>query len=175
MNEDFEFEEKESKLKRIYIFLVSIFILVIFLVYIFSTSVGTDILAGWVSSSVVKENEVDFSFDGKLVFVGNSLKDLRGIYLENQKVEFKACLKGNKKGRVYSITEIYIPVTYFQKFNQVIAEPCSEDSLVSLHSHPFRRCIPSEQDFRSFNEFKKRQQEGLMIVMCEDSRFGIYE
>ncbi|MAG45754.1 MAG: hypothetical protein CMH63_03215 [Nanoarchaeota archaeon] len=174
--EEWEFEEEEeTKLKKVYIFLVSFFILTIFLVYIFSTSVGAGILASLISSSTVENNELDFSFDGRLIFEEDSLEELKKVYFDNLKVEFKACLNGRKLNNVYFIDEVHIPVTYSQKFNQVIAEPCSEDSLVSLHSHPYKRCIPSEQDFRSFASFKERQKEGLMIVMCEPGRFGVYE
>ena len=105
----------------------------------------------------------------------NSLEKLKEIYFSDEKVEFKACLKGNKENDVYLIDDLYIPKIYSQKFNQVVAEPCSSDSLVSLHSHPFRHCLPSQQDFRSFKQFKERNKDGLMVVMCEKNRFSVYE
>jgi len=171
-----ELEEiKERKLKKVFIISIGAFILIIFLIYIFINAIGSDILAGLISSSETRENELDFSFNGKLIFMDNSLEKLKEIYFSDEKVEFKACLKGNKENDVYLIDDLYIPKIYSQKFNQVVAEPCSSDSLVSLHSHPFRHCLPSQQDFISFREFKERNEDGLMIVMCEKNRFGVYE
>src|SRR3989344_6097500 len=150
-----ELEEiKERKLKKVFIISIGAFILIIFLIYIFINAIGSDILAGLISSSETRENELDFSFNGKLIFMDNSLEKLKEIYF---------------------IDDLYIPKIYSQKFNQVVAEPCSSDSLVSLHSHPFRHCLPSQQDFISFREFKERNEDGLMIVMCEKNRFGVYE
>lgn len=122
-----------------------------------------------------EENEIDFSFGNKLVFEGNTLKGLKEIYYENPNVEFKACLRGNKINSVYYITKIVVPITYEQTYRSVTSEPCSPDSIVDLHSHPFRRCLPSDQDFNNFKLFKERNPDALMIVMCEDNRFGIYE
>ena len=103
------------------------------------------------------------------------MEELKEIYLSNQAVEFKACLKGNKVDEIYIIDELYIPETFSQQFNRVVAEPCSSDSLVSLHSHPYKRCVPSQQDIRNFNLFKERSPEALMIVMCEPNKFSIHK
>ena len=72
-----ELEEiKERKLKKVFIISIGAFILIIFLIYIFINAIGSDILAGLISSSETRENELDFSFDGKLIFMNNSLEKL---------------------------------------------------------------------------------------------------
>lgn len=173
--EEIEEEIEEGKWKKIVIYSTGVIVLVIFLVYVFIHTVGGDILGGLISSSKVEGEEVDFSFDGKLVFENESLERLKGIYFKNQKVEIKVCLKGKKEDKKYFIKDVYVPRIYSQGFNQVVAEGCSEDSLVSLHSHPYKHCLASEQDFRSFKKFKEKNEDALMVVMCEDKRFGVYQ
>ena len=174
MLDDLE-EVKERKLKKFFIISIGAFILIIFLIYILVNSIGSDILAGLISSSEIREDELDFSFNGKLIFMNNSLERLKDIYFSDEGVEFKACLVGYKENDIYFMEDLYIPKIYSQRFNQVIAEPCPSDSLVSLHSHPFRHCLPSQQDFRSFKQFKERNEDALMIVMCEKNRFSVHE
>ena len=167
---DFTPEEKESKLAKVMVFLIAIFMLIIFLVYVFTNFVD---LHSIIVSEEVKSNQLDFSFDNKLIFLDNSLDKLKEVYFSNQKTEFKACLTGNKVNNIYYIDDLYIPKTYSQSFNQVVAEHC--DSLVSLHSHPYKRCIPSQQDFRNFQQAKQINPEALMIIMCTPDRFSVYE
>lgn len=170
MEEEEEFEE--SKLRKVFVFLIAIFLLILFLGYFFALPLEAQIISLFLSDKAV-DNQVDFSFENRLIFFNNSLEELQEIYLSNQAVEFKACLKGEKVGETYNINELYVPETFSQKFNQVVAEPCSSDSLVSLHSHPYRRCVPSQQDMNNFNRFKERSPDALMIVMCGPDRFSI--
>lgn len=172
--EEYDEEPEESKLKKVFVIAISIILLLLFLFYLFITPLGDKIIS-LISSEKAQENQIDFSFNNKLIFLNNSLEQLKKIYLSNQRVEFKACLKGNKLDNTYFVNSLYIPKTFSQKFNQVVSEPCSSDSLVSLHSHPYKSCSPSQQDFNSFNEFKKQNKEALMIIMCEPNRFSIHE
>ena len=173
--EELEEEFEESKWKKPLVITIAVFLLIIFLVYILANTIGLNVLAGLLESSKVNDNEIDFSFDGKLVFLGDNLDKLKEIYFTDQKVEIKVCLKGFIDDNIYYIDSLYIPEIYSQRFNQVVSEPCSDDSLVSLHSHPFKHCLPSEQDFISFENFKEKNENALMIVMCEEDRFNVYE
>src|SRR3989344_2748853 len=83
--------------------------------------------------------------------------------------------KAEKINFSYYITEVLIPITYEQTYRSVTSEPCPPNSIIDLHSHPFRRCLPSDQDFNNFKLFKEKNPDALMVVMCEDNRFGIYE
>tara|TARA_Y100000034_G_C6847771_1_gene384213 strand:+ start:234 stop:803 length:570 start_codon:yes stop_codon:yes gene_type:complete len=175
MEEDEDFEEfEESKLKKIFVPVGSIFLLLLFLGYFFAIPIQ-DQITSLFSTEEVENNQVDFSFNNTLIFSNNSLDELEEIYLSNQAVEFKACLKGLKVEETYIINDLYIPKTFSQKFNQVVAEPCSSESLVSLHSHPFRRCTPSQTDINNFKGFKEKSPDALMIIMCETNRFSIHK
>tara|TARA_Y100000034_G_C6879957_1_gene403027 strand:- start:166 stop:690 length:525 start_codon:yes stop_codon:yes gene_type:complete len=167
-------EIEESKFKKIFIIFIASFLVILMVSFVFVNSGGLRLI-GWLDSSKEENNELDFSFDSKLVFVNNSLETLRGIYYENVGVEFKACLNGVKRNNLYEIDEVIVPITYEQRFNRVVAEPCTSENLVSLHSHPFRSCLPSQQDFLNFERFKGRNKDALMIIMCEDNRFSVYD
>ena|SRR3989338_3687585 len=168
-------EIKESKFKKFFVIALALFLLVLFAAYTLINAAGTDVLSGLALSYKAEKNEIDFSFGNKLIFEGNTLDELKEIYYANPNVEFKSCLKGEKINLSYHITEILIPITYEQTYRSVTSEPCPPDSIVDLHSHPFRRCLPSDQDFSNFKLFKEKNPDALMAVMCEDNRFGIYE
>src|SRR3989344_3446649 len=163
--EDLE-EKPESRFKKVFIILLALFLIIIFLIYVIAPA-GNNFLAGLIESSKVKENQIDFSLNGKIIFENNSLKELQELWIINPEKEFKVCLQGEIRENHYYINNLYIPTIFSQSSNQVRAEPCSEESLIDLHSHPFRHCIPSEQDIETFKQFRERQPAALMVIMCE--------
>jgi len=173
--EDDYYEEDNGRFKKFLIPFIGILILIIFITYIFTNAAGIDVLGGLISSSKLKENEVDFSLNGKVIFDDKTLDELKNIYFENLRNEFKVCLYGKKENNLYFINKLAVPKTYSKTFNQVIAEPCSDEALISLHSHPYKRCLPSEQDFETFSKFKEKTPNALMVIMCEENRFYIYD
>jgi proteasome lid subunit RPN8/RPN11 len=167
-------EEKPSKFKKIYIFIISLFLLIIFIIYFTTTPGVRDLISGFIESSKLNEKEVAINSTNKLIFEKESYDSLIELHNESVNREFKACLSGYIKDGDYHITTVIKPETFFQNYKQVIAEPCPSTSLVDLHSHPFKRCLPSEQDFKSFQEFKSRNPNALMAVLCEVDRFSFY-
>ncbi|MBL7147652.1 MAG: hypothetical protein ISS82_02395 [Nanoarchaeota archaeon] len=166
-------EEKEPVIKRISIIIIAIFLIFLVTTYLLSNSIVRNISAGLIESEVVKNYQVNLNKTTKLIFTKEAYDNLMKIYDQNQGVEFKACLKGyiNKN---YYINNIEIPKTYSQKYNQVIAEPCDSESLVDMHSHPLKHCLPSETDFNSFESFKEKNPHAIMAVMCQRNRFNFY-
>jgi proteasome lid subunit RPN8/RPN11 len=160
--------------KIIAITALAVFVLIIFVFYFTTNPTIRGIIAGLIESSPVREGVVDIGSGNKLFFLNNTYNKLIRIYDANPEKEFKVCLKGKVSAGDYLIYEVYEPTMVFQSHNRVIADPCPEDALVSMHSHPFRHCLPSEQDFRSFESFKKTNQNAVMAVMCEKGRFNFY-
>ena len=109
-----------------------------------------------------------------IIFEEKILEQIQAIYLQNQEVEIVACLAGQKDGEDYQIDEFYVPHTTDQTFDHVSFEPCSQETLILLHSHPYKRCIASEQDIETRDEIKQENQHALMIIMCEPDRFSVY-
>lgn len=165
-------EESPSVAKRIYIILLGLFLLILLLSYFLISHPIYPILESLFESKLSHGDKIlldNFS----IIFEGETYKTLQELYYSDQSNEFAACLIGYKNND-YIITSLYIPETIDQSFNHVKFRPCSDDTLILLHSHPFRRCIASEQDLNLLNETKKSNPNLLIIIMCEPNRFSIY-
>ena len=167
-------EEKPSKFKKFFIISIAIFLLIIFITYFTTTPEVQYVIFGFIDSSTIKEKEISINSTNKLIFERDSYETLIKLHNKNLEVEFKACLNGYIDKGDYYIDNVIQPETFLQSYKQVIAEPCPSTSLVDLHSHPFKRCLPSEQDFKSFKSFKERNPNALMAILCEQDRFSFY-
>ena len=168
-------DEKPSVIKKIFIIIIAVFLIILVITFLLTNSLIRSIFTGLIESSKIKIDTVKINSTNKLLFLSNTYDELLDIYDNNPEKEFKVCLKGNIDNGDYFINEIYIPETYLQTHSQVIAEPCPDDSIVDMHSHPLKHCIPSEQDFKSFSSFKEISNNAIMAVMCERGRFNFYQ
>ena len=122
----------------------------------------------------------------KIIFEQQTQQQLQDIYFAQQKVEFSVCLRGTveKKSEkqqnqeqqktLFPITPPYPPKMYQQTFNHVVFEPCNKDTLIMLHSHPYKSCLASATDINTLQKTKQQNPNILMIVMCEPQRFSVY-
>jgi len=162
---------EESKIKKIIIKILAIFLIILMLTF-FLTSTHTRLtLAGLIESSNMDNLKIK---NTNIIFNNEVKKELNKLYHQNLELEFKVCLSGNIEENTYYINQIYQPETYHQSYNKVIAEPCKDTDLISLHSHPHLRCIPSEQDLKNHNNLKQKNPKALMMIMCEENRFNVY-
>ena len=145
-----------------------------FLSYFLTSGVTRDILAGLIESSEIEDYEININYTNKLIFTKESYEKLLRIYDKNIEKEFKVCLKGSTSNGDYFINEIFEPEMIFQSHNRVVAKPCPTNSLVSMHSHPIKHCLPSDVDLENFAKFKKENPVALMAIMCERERFNFY-
>ena len=167
------FSEKHPIIKKIIIFSIAAFLLIIVLMYFLTTPTIRYILAGLIESETIEDFKVQLKTGNYLIFSNNTYQELLTIYDNNPELEFKVCLKGHIE-EDYIITSIFKPKIYLQTHNLVSAEPCPNDSLVSLHSHPLKHCLPSEVDLKNFNRLKQQNKDVLMAIMCEKHRFNFY-
>lgn len=168
-------EEKPSVSKKIFVIVLTCFLLIIVLVYFLTNPLVRNIIGGLIESSTLDdEYGVNIDSDSKLIFLNNSYNKLIEIYDENLGKEFKVCLKGKIIDGDYLINVIYEPEMFFQSYKEVVSEPCPEDSLVSMHTHPLKHCLPSQIDLESFEMFKRKNPIALMAIMCERGRFNFY-
>tara|TARA_Y100000310_G_scaffold89671_1_gene86782 strand:+ start:1467 stop:2042 length:576 start_codon:yes stop_codon:yes gene_type:complete len=169
-----DFEDKHPFFKKTIVVVISVFLILMLLVYVFTVSPVRDIIFGLIDSELIVDGVAEF--DGnKLSFMNNSLEILQEVNRNNPDLEFKACLKGYVEEGDYFIEEVYIPEMYLQKHNQVISEPCSDDSIVSLHSHPLNRCLPSETDVSNYKYLRNRNPDAIMAVMCREDRINFFK
>ncbi len=165
---------KPSILKRAITMILGLLLLVLFLSYLLLDSSTRLTILGLLTSSKLGNNTLIIDKTSNLVFNNDSLHTLYSIYDSNLEVEFKACLKGNIINNTYYITQTIQPRTLKQEYNLVVAEACPKDTLVDLHTHPFKQCIPSDLDVRNFKRFKENNPDALLAIMCEKGRFYIY-
>ncbi len=175
-NEEYDKEPEEDKYKWMKIviwLLIGLFLIILISSYVFVTYPISDIIKGRLESTPLNDNKIDLDeFD--IVFEEDTLKKLQSIYFNEQKFEFSVCLSGNKDNEIYHITDLYQPIMYQQTFNSVTFEPCSEKTLIILHSHPYKSCIASQIDLNMLSRNKERNKDILMVVMCEPERFSVY-
>ncbi len=112
--------------------------------------------------------------DITIIFEQNTEQQLQSIYLNQQQVEFSVCLVGEKVGDSYHITSLYTPKMYQQTFNHVVFQPCNKDTLIMLHSHPYKSCLASDTDINTLKQTQQENPNILMIVMCEPNRYSVY-
>lgn len=160
--------------KRIMTLGIAAFLILLLLIYFVPGYDLLSILEGKTVSTVADDYRVTLS-DGRIVlFYQDVYAQLQQLYLDNQEYEFSVCLLGSKQDRTYSISGLVQPRTYDQDVFHVRAEMCNKETLIALHSHPYKKCIFSEADIQYYQAFTKINKDGLIGVMCEPSRFGFY-
>ena len=181
---------EESKFSRFFKRL-SLFIIGIFLVYLSLTYLGIgpymlQIFEGQIVSTEVNENfTLAIGNQTKVMFEKEVYHELLAYYVAHQRYEFAACFFGNvteikttdnetTTEKTYVLTEMEIPRMYSQSVHRVISTGCPTETLVSLHTHPYKHCLFSEQDINSFFIFRQRAPNGLFALMCEEDRFTFY-
>jgi len=168
-----EIEEEESIYKKILIIVTGVFLVLLVLSFIFVNFPIVDVIEGFFESKPVQGNVI--SLDNFSISLENGTYGiLNDTYFKNQKNEISACLLGYKEGNVYHITSLYRPEIYSQTFSSVSFKECSNETLIILHTHPYKQCIASEADIVLLNKTKNLNPDVLMVVMCESGRFSVY-
>ena len=169
-----EHEENERK-KRIVIIGISCFLI---LLVIAASSFGYTLMhylgGRLISSGLNDDYSFELSNNGKVIFEKDVYENLRQIYYENQKAETKVCLVGYKKEMTYYVNDLYSPRIYKQDPHSVTSQMCNINTIISLHTHPYQRCVFSDQDLVSYNSFKEINNDGLIGLMCEEERLTFF-
>jgi hypothetical protein len=171
INQEVE-EIEEPRIKRIFVIIIALFLIFLMLSFAVVTFPVDDIIVSLTSSAKIQDGLVQQ--DIEIQFNTNTYDELLEIYNDQQAHEFKVCLLGEIQEEVYHIDQIIIPITFSQTFNQVVSEPCPQETLIALHSHPFNHCIASEQDLNNLEEAKKVNPDAVIGIMCAPERFNFY-
>ena len=166
------FEEKQPILKRIIVIFMAIGLILLIMSYILASYPLFPILASLSESEIAENRTIEFN-GFSIIFTKDTYEQLQEYYNEDLSVEMAVCLKGEINND-YIIDEIYQPIIIEQQVDHVTFRPCSSDSIILLHSQPFRHCIASEQDLITLDQVKKRNSEVIMVIMCESDRFSVY-
>jgi len=172
-----EESKKSESLEKIKKVVFSLFVLMIIFMIIVTFLGGgrlIDFLEGRIVSSTIKENSVLVLTDGSKVHLNNVYDELKKLFYENQKNEFKVCLVGRKENNDYYVGSLYIPRIFKQNVFSVTSEQCNNETIIPLHSHPLDRCVFSAQDIISYHQFKEINPDALLGLMCNLDRFTFY-
>lgn len=165
----------QSKIKKYLVIILALILIFLISTYYIVFYSSDEILSGLIQSYKI-DDKLTLNFkDKKIIFSKDAYDKLNKIYDENKELEFKACLKGDVENNIYDINNIVVPKTFSQKYNEVISERCDNETLIDMHSHPFRRCLASFQDIINFRKLKITNENVLLAVMCEKDRFYLYK
>ena len=166
-------EHKEPKYKKILIKVGSVLLSLLMISYIFVTFPIGDLVASLSESDELSGNIIDTG-DFLIVLESNTRERLIHSYFNEQEKEFSVCLSGEKRGDDYYIDDLYFPKMYTQTFNHVTFESCTKDTIMMLHTHPYKSCIASDTDINTLRKSQVNNPDMLMVVMCEQNRFSVY-
>ena len=121
----------------------------------------------------MKLDEFTVEFEELVLF------ELLTLYYANQAHEFCVCLQVEFDENLflkdkYLVTNLYVPVIYEQSYSHVRFESCSSDTLIMLHTHPYKSCLASNTDLETLEKSQLGNPNLVMLVMCEPGRFSVY-
>lgn len=169
-------EEEESKLVKFLKRMAILAMGLVLIILIISLSLPQDFLASLVESDTGeaegKQYYINLDNGAKIIFDSKVYDSLLQNYLAEQKNEIKVCLTGTKENLNYFITGLYLPQVHSHSYNQVRAELCSKETIIDLHSHPYRSCIFSKVDENALKTVREINPDAIMGLMCETDRFN---
>ncbi len=182
MDEDVEkFEEENIEddsplkkfLKKTYIILMALFLVMLILGNSFAGSHLVFLFSGKIASTTLTNNTL--SFQNKTIYFEPAIIEaLNQLYNDNPKTEIKLCLTGKRQGDSYFVTGMYTPVIFKKDVFSVTSQICNTRTVLDLHTHPYLHCIFSNQDMKSYQEYRKYNPDAIMALMCDIDRFSLY-
>ncbi|MDD4877772.1 MAG: hypothetical protein PHO02_01905 [Candidatus Nanoarchaeia archaeon] len=162
-------DAKPSKLKKAAAAFAAF--LLFFLIVSYSVAfLGMDSIPGLIKSRQMDVYGIPLG-DSMLVFSEGIYDEIVSYANENEGVETKFCLMGERKDGIITVTSLFKPLIIAQDFKSVTSKPCPEGTIVSVHTHPLLHCTPSIQDYRALHS---SQDSEYNAVMCERGRFYFY-
>ena len=169
-----ELEEEHRKTKRlriIFLRVVAVLLVLLMLSFIYLSAPVYTFIYGFAGSSRVVDNEITFRNEVTVFFDEETLAFLQELY-DPLGDERAVCIRGEIKDDEYFVEDYYKPRVFERAWNMVSHEPCDEDTIIMLHTHPFKRCAPSRTDENTLRITQSRNPEIIMLVMCGTRRFS---
>ena len=174
INIDNKEDMQESPLRRSLIIVIGVCMIFLVLSYTIYSNGNDEILLGLIGSVTLESNRINLD-NRTIEFEGNSFKTLVEHYVANDGKEIKVCFMGDKEGSRIRLRQVHIPEVYASSYNFVKAEPCPSGTLLSVHSHPNRRCMPSAQDMENYRQLKVSNPSLVVAVICDPGRLYFYD
>ncbi len=162
--------EEEPQSRKVIRAILSIFLILLMLSFLIPNDiVGSIIESNKVVNYVVTYKNITITFDK------NTYESIKSVYLNNQLTETPFCLTGNITNNSYNVDSFYIPRTFFKTPITVSSQICSENTIIDMHTHPFKDCLLSQQDISAYNYYKEINSKAIMAVMCDVDTFAFYK
>lgn len=174
ITKDNEIEElREVPLKKTLIIILGLCMIFLMISYVFYSNGNEEIILGLIGSTTLEHNRINLP-NQTIEFEGNVFISLVQHYVANDGNEIKACFMGDREGDKITLRQIEFPKVHNSYYNYVKADPCPKETLLSVHSHPNRRCRPSTQDMNNYEQLKIYNPDLIVAVLCEQGRFYFY-
>ncbi len=167
-------DKQESPLKKSLIVIFGICMIFLFFSYMFYSNGNHEILLGMIGSATLEKNII-YLENRTIEFEGKTFISLVEHYVANDGNEIKACLIGRTEGNKMILNQIHFPKIYSSTYNSVKAELCPAETLLSIHSHPNMRCMPSAQDMDNYEELKIQSPDMIVAILCDKGRLYFYD
>jgi predicted nucleic acid-binding Zn ribbon protein len=164
-------QEKTIKRKRKTTIIISIILVLIILSYLYLSYPVYDYLQGIAGSSKINNNEINFQNKITVTITDEVLLVLQDLY-DPFWHERALCLTGTITNNKYEVTSYYKPSIHSRGWNFVSHSSCIEETIIMLHTHPLKRCTPSETDKQTLQRTKRTNPEIIMMIMCGQERFS---
>lgn len=132
------------------------------------------VFSGHEESTLINSNYTMTYKDYTIKFTTEIYKNILAIHSSANGKEIKICLLGSIENKTYFVTALYIPEILSQTAVSVESQMCDQNTIISFHSHPVESCLFSQQDITSYEQFKAQNPDGMIGVMCTNTRFAFY-
>ena len=164
-----------SWIKKTFFISMAVFCVLLITSLIYVQYPVANIILGQIHSQAIDTTTRILEIDNTTLLFTQDLVDMMfATYRDNLNVETSLCLEGTTDGRVYNIISAYEPVIFSQSYTHVSHAPCSDETIVMFHTHPYKSCLPSEQDLLTLQRNQElRNPDIVMLIMCEPNRFSL--
>lgn len=163
--------QKSSFFKKKVVFVVALLLIFIMLSYFYLGYPVYSYVLGLAGSSTLSGNDVLFRDSHVVSFDDDTLTFLQELY-DPFADERALCLTGSVEGNEYVVSSFYEPLIFDSSWNFVSHSPCSSETIVMFHTHPFSRCEPSSTDRNTLRLSQMNNPDVIMVVMCGRNRFS---
>jgi len=164
---------RENHIHKYWIWFMALFILIITLPFFLFSMPYFGRFLGLISADSGFNNTFHYGTTS-IVFDKEVLNFLKSNYDLQNKHESAYCLIGSIVNKVYNINVIYQPKVNSKGYAFVNFRQCPTDTLIMLHTHPLRDCVPSQTDIDTINKVRSINNKTIASIMCDYNKFVFY-
>jgi proteasome lid subunit RPN8/RPN11 len=177
-SKNYDEKQKNDERKSIFINILKIItgIFLLSLIFLYSDAISSAffVFSGHQQSTLIDSNYTLSYKDYTISFTPEVYKKILAIHDSAGGNEIKVCLLGTFESKKYQVTALYVPEVFHSTGINIVSQMCDQNTIISFHSHPIESCLFSKEDIDSYKQFKLVNPEGIIGMMCSNSRFAFY-